>query len=167
MPAPQISTRRPRTAAFSAYSATSRGLRCAEITRISYESARASSSAQAFSMVGRSDSDPMRMPTSGPADSTPGNNCSISAGEGVGLGTSGLGASATGTSGTGTSGLGMADTCFLLCCAHRDVAAHLLAVEFVLERTRHGALPRELQGARRRSHCEHTAAGDHEPAVHE
>ena len=41
-------------------------------TRSSYESARASSSSHAFSMTGRSDSEPMRIPTSGPSGSRPG-----------------------------------------------------------------------------------------------
>ena len=100
---------------------------------------------QAFSMTGRSDSDPMRIPTSGPSDSRPGISSSISAGEGVGL--------------------GMSDTCFLLGCAQRDVAAHLLAVEFDLERAGHGPLAGEMERRRGRRDTQDAAAGDDEAAV--
>src|SRR5664279_225241 len=98
------------------------------MTRISYERARSSSSAQAFSITGRSDSDPMRMPISGPVASIPGISCSNSAEVGVGVSDS--------------------DTFCLLGCAQSDVAAHLLAVEFDLPRARHGALAGERERGR-------------------
>src|SRR4051794_8284993 len=62
-------TRTPRSAAFEAYSATPRGSRWAESTRSSLEIPRSFSSSTAGSMPSRSDSEPMRMPTSGPASS--------------------------------------------------------------------------------------------------
>src|SRR6185295_1710189 len=69
MPAPAMITRTPRSAAVEAYSATPRGSRCAESTRSSLEIPRSFSSSTAGSMPSRSDSEPMRMPTSGPASS--------------------------------------------------------------------------------------------------
>src|SRR3954471_651876 len=97
------------------------------MTRISYESARSSSSVQAFSMTGRSDSDPIRIPTSGAVASRPGISSSISAGVGVGLG----------MSGSSTAGVvGNSDTGFLLGRPQRDVAADVLAFELDLPRPR-------------------------------
>src|SRR5919109_4266333 len=65
IPAPQMITRTPRSAAVEAYSATPRGFRCADSTWNSYEMPRSSSSCRAGSIDSRSDSDPTRMPTSG------------------------------------------------------------------------------------------------------
>src|SRR6187551_3456902 len=62
-------TRTPRSAAVEAYSATPRGSRWAESTRSSLEIPRSFNSSTAGSMPSRSDSEPMRMPTSGPASS--------------------------------------------------------------------------------------------------
>src|SRR6476646_11513446 len=87
----------------------------------------------------------MRIPTSGPSDSRPGISSAISAGEGVVL--------------------GMSDTCFLLGCPQLYVAAHLLAIEFVLERTRHGTLAGDVERGRRGRHAERAAAGDDEAAI--
>src|SRR3954449_8874912 len=60
-------TRTPRSWAVDAYSATPRGLRCADRTLSSCEIPRSRSSASAGSIASRSDSDPTRIPTSGPA----------------------------------------------------------------------------------------------------
>src|SRR3954454_6093991 len=64
-------TRTPRSAAVDEYSATPRGSRCAESTRSSFEIPRSFNSTTAGSMTSRSDSEPMRIPTSGPAPSYP------------------------------------------------------------------------------------------------
>ena len=64
-PAPQISTLMPRPAAPFAYSATASGARCAERTSNSHAMPRASSSSVAPFSRSRSDSDPIRIPTSG------------------------------------------------------------------------------------------------------
>src|SRR3954464_14381426 len=111
------------------------------MTRISYESARSSSSVQAFSMMGRSDSDPIRIPTSGAVASRPGIRSSISAGVGVGLGMSG---SST------ARDAGNSEPGFLLGRPQRDVAADVLAFEFDLLRPGQGALAREVE---RRGGC--------------
>ena len=66
-PAPAISTRIPRSRAVRAYSATASGLRWAERTSNSYAMPRASSSSSAGCIASRSDSEPTRMPTSGPS----------------------------------------------------------------------------------------------------
>src|SRR6185503_82050 len=69
IPAPAMITRTPRSAAVEAYSATPRGSRWADRTRNSLEMPRSFSSSTAGSIPSRSDSEPMRMPTSGPASS--------------------------------------------------------------------------------------------------
>src|SRR5439155_3574976 len=69
MPAPAMMTRTPRSAAVDPYSATPRGSRWAERTWSSFEIARSFSSSTAGSISSRSDSEPIRMPTSGPASS--------------------------------------------------------------------------------------------------
>src|SRR5918994_3239803 len=69
IPAPAMITRTPRRAAVEAYSATPRGSRWADRTLSSYEIPRSFSSSMAGSMRSRSDSEPMRMPTSAPAAS--------------------------------------------------------------------------------------------------
>src|SRR4029079_11971502 len=69
IPAPAMITRTPRSAAVEAYSATPRGSRWADRTRNSLEMPRSFSSSTAGSMPSRSDSEPIRMPTSGPASS--------------------------------------------------------------------------------------------------
>ena len=69
MPAPAMITRRPRMRAFLAYSATTSGSRCADITRISCRIPRSSSSRAAFSIVSMSLLDPITMPTRGASTS--------------------------------------------------------------------------------------------------
>src|SRR4029079_4626128 len=63
-------TRRPRSAAVDPYSATSRGLPCADSTFSSNVMARSSSSSQAPEMISRSASVAITMPTCGPAASS-------------------------------------------------------------------------------------------------
>src|SRR5919108_5248555 len=69
IPAAAMITRTPRSAAVDAYSATARGSLCADRTRSSFEIPRSLSSSIAGSIASRSDSEPMRIPTSGPASS--------------------------------------------------------------------------------------------------
>src|SRR5213078_318820 len=61
-------TRNPRRAAVEAYSATSRGSRCAESTRSSNVIASSSSSLTASFMISRSESEAITMPTCGPSE---------------------------------------------------------------------------------------------------
>src|SRR5262245_34324367 len=63
-PAPQISTRSPRSRAVLAYSATASGVRWADRTSNSYAIPRSSSSSIAACIRSRSDSEPTTMPTS-------------------------------------------------------------------------------------------------------
>src|SRR5215475_1744591 len=70
MPAPAMITRTPRSCAVDEYSATPRGLRCADRTFSSCEIPRSRSSASAGSIASRSDSEPTRIPTSGPGSSS-------------------------------------------------------------------------------------------------
>src|SRR5688572_10958182 len=86
MPAPAMITRTPRSAAVVAYSATARGSRWAESTRSSQEIPRLSSSTPAASIASRSDSDPIRIATSGPASSNSsrmGRGSGLSSGRGM------------------------------------------------------------------------------------
>src|SRR5690348_9783275 len=80
-------TRTPRRAAVDEYSATPRGSRWAERACISNVMPRSSSSLAAASMTSRSDSEPMRMPTWGPVDSSSAHRCLTS---GAGVGCSGM-----------------------------------------------------------------------------
>src|SRR5450759_4808829 len=64
MPAPQIRTFSPRPAAPRAYSATASGERCAERTSSSWAMSRLASSSRQGCMRPRSDSEPIRIPTS-------------------------------------------------------------------------------------------------------
>ena len=78
---------------------------------------------------------------------------SISAGDGVGLGTS------------GSTSVSISDTGLLLGCVQRDVAAHVLAFEFDLLRARQGTLTSELQRRSGRGDAEHAPTGHDEAAV--
>src|SRR4051812_36981562 len=62
-PAPQIRTRRPRSRAERAYSATASGVRCAERTSNSHPMPCSSSTSIAPCIRSLSDSEPTRMPT--------------------------------------------------------------------------------------------------------
>src|SRR5579884_2694212 len=64
-PAPAIMTRRPRSCAVLPYCAMSSGVLCAETMRISCATPKRSHISAAPRMVGRSESLPMTMPTSG------------------------------------------------------------------------------------------------------
>src|SRR5262245_47398815 len=83
IPAPAMSTLVPRSAAVDAYSATPRGSRWADRTWSPPEIPRSSNSTQAGSMASRSDSEPMRIPTSGP---TPSNSSITVRGRGLSSG---------------------------------------------------------------------------------
>src|SRR6476659_8972306 len=79
-------TRRPRSAAVDPYSATSRGLPCADSTFSSNVIARSSSSSQAAEMISRSASVAITMPTCGPAASSSSQTgCTCGSGCGSGM----------------------------------------------------------------------------------
>src|SRR5262245_52143463 len=69
-PAPAINTRRPRSRAVRAYSATASGVRWAERTSSSCAIPRASSSATQSCIRSMSDSEPTRIPTTGAPSAT-------------------------------------------------------------------------------------------------
>jgi hypothetical protein len=66
-PAPAMITFSPRERASRQYSATRTGSRWADMTSISNETSASSSTLPAFSIVSRSDLEPMMIPTSGPS----------------------------------------------------------------------------------------------------
>ena len=66
-PAAAIMTFSPRSSAVFEYSIANSGVRCAEITRVSYATPKLSSVSHAFFTNGQSESDPITMPTNASA----------------------------------------------------------------------------------------------------
>ena len=62
-PAPAMRTRRPRSCAVRAYCATSSGVRCADMTRVSQATPNSVQASAASFIVGQSESLPITMPT--------------------------------------------------------------------------------------------------------
>src|SRR5919109_4085222 len=136
IPAPQMITRTPRSAAVEAYSATPLGSRCADRTWSSCEMPRSSSSCNAGSIDTRSDSEPTRIPTSGP-----------------------------GSPNSSSSAKGSVSVSDNVHRASRDVAAEAHSGERDQVAGCIGTLSRLVQGGCERGHVEHASAVRQEPPL--